>query len=93
MVIRGNIAPIYSLDINKSEKLLMYILEELGAGTNEVSITLKKLTQISGMNRLTVNNSLKAVHEKKLISIKVGTGTAANRYKIIYQSNVDIPDN
>ncbi|MBS2970373.1 GntR family transcriptional regulator [Metabacillus sp. KIGAM252] len=73
---------IYDLELNKSQKLLVYIFKEMDADIAPISVTLDKLTELSKMNRLTVNNSLKELSQLNLISVNYGKGKASNSYML-----------
>lgn len=73
---------IYELNINKSQKLLLYVLKELGANEKAIPITLDKLTEVSSMNRLTVNNNLRELHHNNFIIVESGKGQASNSYRL-----------
>ncbi|MFJ7994280.1 hypothetical protein ACIQY5_19155 [Peribacillus frigoritolerans] len=73
---------IYELNINKSQKLLLYVLKELGAYDEAIPVTLDELTKISSMNRLTVNNNLKELHQNNFIIVESGKGQASNSYRL-----------
>ncbi|WP_369355879.1 hypothetical protein [Lysinibacillus capsici] len=73
---------IYKMNLNKNEKILLYVLKEMGAESEPVAITLEKLAEYSRTSRLTVHNSLKELKEVGLIGISEGTGKAPNSYTV-----------
>ena len=79
MVNKGKIS---GLNINKSLKLLLYVLKEEGAGRTPVSLTLDKLTEKCSMNRLTVNKAVQELKAIELIEVGAGKGKASNSYLI-----------
>ena len=70
------------LDIGKYEKLLLYVLKELGAKYEPVPATLERLSGLCSLSRRKVNDSLKDLQERELIEVIAGKGKASNRYKI-----------
>jgi biotin operon repressor len=75
-------AKISSLNISKSQKLMLYVLKEEGADITPVALTLDRLTDKTSMNRLTVNKCVQELKEMGLLSVESGKGKASNTYKL-----------
>lgn len=73
---------IRTLPINKTEKLLLYVLVEMEANKQAVSITYDKLTEYCGSHRNSIGPSMKNLIELGYISVEKGHGKAANAYRV-----------
>ncbi|MBY0224115.1 helix-turn-helix domain-containing protein [Sporosarcina aquimarina] len=70
------------MNINKHQKLLLYILKDMGAENEPVPVTLDKLADVAGMSRLTIQKQLKELKEDNLILVGDGKGKAPNSYML-----------
>jgi len=73
---------IYQYNLNKSEKLMLYVLVDLGANLQPVPATLNKLSDVTSMNRNTVNTVVSSLKELGLLTVVTGTGKASNTYQV-----------
>jgi redox-regulated HSP33 family molecular chaperone len=79
---RVNLLEISKLNIEKHEKLLLFVLKELGADAEPVQASLERLSSLCSLSRRKVNDSLKALGERELIEVTTGKGKASNSYKL-----------
>lgn len=70
------------LEIEKHEKLLLYVMKELGAEDEPIPASLERLSGLCSLSRRKVNDSLKDLQERELIEVTIGKGKASNLYKI-----------
>jgi len=74
---------IYNSDLSKSEKLLLYVLNEMKDSEGIVKATYQALSMYANSSRNTVVKSLQDLEKRKLIEVKAGKGKASNTYKIL----------
>ncbi|ASV69076.1 helix-turn-helix domain-containing protein [Cytobacillus kochii] len=77
---------ISSLNIGKYEKLLLYVLKELGAENEPIPATLERLSNLCSLSRRKVNDNLKDLQEREFITVEIGQGKSPNKYKIVIEN-------
>lgn len=79
-----NVKMISSLKIPTAGKILLFVLKERGAGTEEgVTVTLERLGEYAGLHRNTTSRTLKELAEAGHIELRVGTGKGASNIKLL----------
>lgn len=69
--------------MSKHRKLILYVLRELSAEDDFVSISIIKLAEYTNSSRNTVSRHMQDLEEIGLISVRKNRGKASNDYKLL----------
>lgn len=75
---------IYENSMSKHKKLILYVLRELGAEDDYVSISIIKLAEFTNSSRNTVSRHIQDLEEIGLLSVRENKGKASNDYRLLF---------
>lgn len=78
---------ISELPIGKSEKLLLFVLNEYGAFDNPVGFTITELTDKASGSRNTIIKSIELLETLGYIKVREGEGRQSNNYRILHKGS------